>query len=174
MIAKPKELKKIVGDVCRDKNDLLARKVINEEFRERLVHFVKHRDVRGLNDVLSKFNDPILKTQILHHVTERLPFSLNETKEAIVIDKERIRGLTVQLINIFNLMDGAIQKKSPKGVMRIDCDQDISTDELVSWLADTLTLRRREFSDSHVDYLIDLLNMIKGRNTDKIQMQGKS
>ncbi len=175
MTSKPQKLDKIVGDVCKDKNDLLARKEMNAEFRQRLLHFLKHRNTAVINNVFSKITPPTLKFQILRHVVKKLPFKPNSTKDGVIMDKARFDGLTPQLINVFNLMDGVIQKETLKGVIKIDCDQEaVSVDEFVSWLADTLTLRRRELSDDQIDYLIELLNMIKVRRSNKSTGQERS
>lgn len=174
MTVQSQKLEQIIADVCKDKNDLIFRKAINDEFRQRLVHFAQHKDTRSLNDILFKIKDPILKKQILDHVIQKLPFKINDKNDGVIVDKTRVSGLTVKIASMFNLMDGVIRKRSRKGVMQIDCDQDISTDEFVSWLADTLTLRRREFSDSQADYLIDILNMIKGQKIQKVQIQERS
>lgn len=155
------KLDTLIADVCRDKNDLLARKNINDEFRKILTVYHRSKDIRPLNRFVSRIPDRKLLENITKHICERLPFIVIE--KGLAADKSRMTYLSPQLINRFNLMDGVLLKNTAKGIISVDCDQNLGIDEFVSWLADTLTLRRKEFTSDHLEHLTEILSMIKDR-----------
>lgn len=169
-----KEFQKSISDAFKDQTDFYARKQINEEFRKRLSHYIEHNDIRPLNSFVSKIPERDMRNKILKYISENLLFRLNDEGTGLVPDKIRTGKMTPQVINRFNLMDVIALKKSSKGVFYIDCEKEIGTEEFVSWLADTLTLRRREFSHDHVEYLIEILSMIKSQTSNKDKRQGSN
>jgi len=152
-------------DASKGTSDIQSREIINSAFRVSLLHFVTHKDIRVVTRQLATVPSPSLKRKMLHHLSRQLPFLVNEKQSGVLIDKTRVDYLTAPLVQRFNIMDCVLGERGSKGIMHIDCDTDVSVDEFVSWLSDTLTLRRREFSDDQVEYLVDILIRIKSKQT---------